>query len=135
MTQSLQNHRLDRVVEMKSVLLVDDDTHFRRSLSIGLETMGYKTYEAGNGVEALEFLQVNQKKKNKVEGIVIDVRMPGLDGFWIADHVSTIYPSLRIVILSAYYYSTKSEHYIIFKKPVKLEKLVKALERKVNFSI
>ncbi|MBN2028735.1 response regulator [bacterium] len=118
---------------MKSVLLVDDDTHFRRSLSIGLETMGYQTYEAGSGVEALEFLQVNQKQNDKVESIVVDARMPGLNGFWIADYVSTIYPSLRIIILSAYYYSIKSEHYIIFKKPVKLQKLVKALERKVNF--
>ncbi len=112
---------------MKSVLLVDDDTHFRRSLSIGLETMGYQTYEAESGMEALEFLQVNQKNNDKVEGIVIDARMPGLDGFWIADQVSAMYPSIKIVILSAHAYSIKSDHYTIFTKPVKLQKLAKAL--------
>lgn len=119
---------------MKNVLLVDDDTHFRRSLSIGLETMGYQTYEAGSGMEALEFLQSNQKENDRVESIVIDARMPGLDGFWIADQISTMYPSLRIVILSAHSYSVESDHYTIFTKPVKLQKLANALERDVSFS-
>ena len=111
------NMHPDGGIEMKSVLLVDDDTNFRRSLSIGLETMGYKTYEAGSGMEALEFLKVNQNHNNRVTGLVIDARMPGLDGFWIADQISTMYPSLKIVILSAHSYSIKSGHYIIFTKP------------------
>ncbi|MCJ7812943.1 response regulator [bacterium] len=119
---------------MKSVLLVDDDTHFRRSLSIGLETMGYQTYEAGSGMEALEFLQCNQKDNSGVEGIVIDARMPGLDGFWLADQISTVYPLLRIIILSAHSYSVESDHYMILTKPIHLQKLAEVLESDIHLS-
>ena len=57
---------------MMSVLLVDDDTNFRRSLAIGLETSGCQVHEAQSGMEALEFLQANQKTENPVSGIVIE---------------------------------------------------------------
>ncbi len=87
---------------MMRVLLVDDDVNFRRSLAIGLETNGYQTFEVNGGMEALEFLQINQGTPDSVESIVIDARMPGLDGFWLADQILAKYPAMRAVILSAH---------------------------------
>ncbi len=117
---------------MRYVLLVDDDTNFRRSLAIGLEAKGYHVYEAKSGMEALRFLRDNQKTKQKVEGVVLDARMPGLDGFWLADQISEVYPSLKIVILSAYSYPLQSEQYTLLTKPVRIIELVEVLEQDMS---
>jgi DNA-binding NtrC family response regulator len=122
----------DGGVEMRGVLLVDDDSHFRRSLAIGLEVMGYRVCEAGSGMEALEFLRENQIKDEKVSGVVLDARMPGLDGFLLADQIVTMYPSLRVVILSAHSYSVRSDNYTVLTKPIDLKRLIKVLDRDMS---
>jgi DNA-binding NtrC family response regulator len=116
---------------MMRVLLVDDDTNFRRSLAIGFEVQGYPVHEVKNGMEALEFLQVNQKSDNRVEAVIVDARMPGLDGFWLADQISLMYPTLRVVILSAHPYPEKLGHYTLLPKPTHISMLIQVLEREL----
>lgn len=114
---------------MMRVLLVDDDVNFRRSLAIGLETNGYEAFEVNGGMEALEFLQINQGTEDSVESIVIDARMPGLDGFWLADQISAKYPAMRAVILSAHPYPIEKRDYKVLTKPVRIPVLIKALDQ------
>jgi CheY-like chemotaxis protein len=114
------------------VLLVDDDTHFRRSLAIGLETMGYTVFEAQGGMEALEFLQANQRSTDQIDSVVVDARMPVLDGFWLTDQISIMYPSLKVVILSAHSYMGELGRYTILTKPIRIPTLVDILENKNN---
>jgi CheY-like chemotaxis protein len=109
------------------LLIVDDDTSFRRSLVIGLEEMGHRVYEAHNGVEALEFLQTDQTMDDCVEAVIIDARMPGVDGFWLTDQIRTMYPHLKCIILSAYTYPEKSENYTVLSKPINLNQLTDVL--------
>lgn len=109
------------------LLIVDDDTSFRRSLVIGLEEMGHRVYEAHNGVEALEFLQTDQTMDDGVEAVIIDARMPGVDGFWLTDQIKNMYPSLRCIILSAYTYPEKSGDYTVLSKPINLSRLTDVL--------
>lgn len=111
------------------VLLVDDDTNFRRSLAIGFDVQGYAVHEVRNGMEALEFLQLNQKTDNRVDGVIVDARMPGLDGFWLADQISLMYPTLRVVILSAHPYPEKLGHYTLLPKPIRISMLIQVLEQ------
>ncbi len=117
---------------MMKVLLVDDDTNFRRSLTIGLETSGLHVFEARGGMEALEFLQTNQESENRVQGVVVDARMPGVDGFWLADQISSMYPNIRIVILSAHVYPNDVEDYTVLTKPVQIPILVDTLAQDVS---
>ena len=113
---------------MKRVLLVDDDKNFRRSLTISFESVGYKVYEMESGMEALRFLKVNQNSDEKVTGVVVDARMPGIDGFLVTDQVMAMYPYLRVVILSAHSYPAKSQRYTVLTKPVRIKKLIEVLE-------
>jgi CheY-like chemotaxis protein len=117
---------------MMKVLLVDDDTNFRRSLAIGLEAMGHTAFEVKSGLEALEFLQTNQQSLQKVESVVVDARMPVLDGFWLTDQISILYPSLRVVMLSAHSYAGELDNYTILTKPIRIPRLVDILENKNN---
>ncbi len=111
------------------LLLVDDDQGFRRSLAIALELKGHRVVEMENGMEAIDFLKSDQKQADRVENMIIDARMPGLDGFWVADHVSAAYPHLKVVILSAFAYPERYEDYTILQKPVRISDLLHVLTK------
>lgn len=59
----------------QTILVCDDEKEIVEAISIYLETDGFKVLKAYDGNEALEVLE-----KNKVDLIIIDVMMPGLDG-------------------------------------------------------
>jgi DNA-binding response OmpR family regulator len=80
------------------VLLVDDEPHILTALEFLVETAGYQVRKAAEGEEALrlaaDFLP---------DIIVLDVMMPGMDGFELARHIRQM-PELedaRIVFLTA----------------------------------
>lgn len=63
--------------ESKLVLLVDDDDDIREVAAMALELVsGFRIVTATNGRDALV-----QAKEHQPDGIVLDVMMPGMDGF------------------------------------------------------
>lgn len=61
----------------KSILIVEDDSDIRQSMSDIFEDLGYKVVVAANGQEGL----INLKKMDELPGVVIlDLMMPVLDG-------------------------------------------------------
>ena len=74
------------------LLIVDDDTAFRRSLVIGLEEMGHRVYEAHNGVEALEYLANAKVKAEPGESqmpelVLLDLKLPKIDGLEVLKRI------------------------------------------------
>src|SRR5215469_1690875 len=63
-----------------AILLVDDHASNLAALEAILEPLGHQLIKASSGVEAIELL-----KKQEVAVILMDVRMPGLDGFRTAE--------------------------------------------------
>jgi CheY-like chemotaxis protein len=60
----------------KRILVVDDERHMQRLLQFNLEKTGCIVETAGNGEEALALID-----KHPVDLLLIDLVMPGLDGF------------------------------------------------------
>jgi len=60
---------------VKTILIVDDEENARLALSDILEELGYKTLQVLNGQEALE-----KTRQEKPDLVLIDTRMPGMDG-------------------------------------------------------
>ncbi len=58
------------------VLVADDDVNLRRILSLFLRNAGYDTLEAADGHQALDFI-----RSQRPDAVILDVMMPGLDGF------------------------------------------------------
>ena len=81
----------------KSVLIVDDEKNILLTLSQSLEVLQLETDTAANGEEALTKL-----KEKDFSLILLDLRMPGIDGMEVLRQVREIRPDIRIIMISAY---------------------------------
>lgn len=83
---------------MKRVLIVEDEAAIREFEAINLNRVGYETVEAGSGEEALEIFDGDPKG---FDIALIDVMMPGMDGFALVKELRRRTNSLGIIMLTA----------------------------------
>jgi CheY-like chemotaxis protein len=117
---------------MAHILVVDDDASHRTLLCDALREMGYRTAEAANGREALEFLD-----EEMPDGVLLDLRMPVMSGWGLLDLLkkSPRTKSLPIIIISAYGFEWEAElvgasGYI--SKPVDLQNVQETVKRLIG---
>jgi two-component system, OmpR family, KDP operon response regulator KdpE len=79
-----------------SILVVDDEPAIRRFLRTGLEAQGYRVIDAGDGGEALDTM-----RRNAVDVLVLDLGLPGIDGFEVIRRLRGQGSVLPIVVLSS----------------------------------
>ena len=83
---------------MKSnILVVDDENVARQSLADILKLEGYNVASAPNGQAAVEYVRTHP-----VDLMVVDLRMPGMDGLEVIQVVNQIAPDTEIVLLTAF---------------------------------
>ncbi|MGA8365784.1 MAG: response regulator, partial [Candidatus Acidiferrales bacterium] len=63
---------------MSRVLVVEDETHLAEGLRFNLEAEGHTAEVVGDGESAIQRLVV---AKEKFDAVVLDVMLPGVDGF------------------------------------------------------
>ena len=80
-----------------SVLVADDETNVRRVLVAMLKRAGYTVHPACDGNEAMAVLRLHS-----VHAVVTDLKMPGLDGMGLLQHVNETYPDLPVIIITAH---------------------------------
>lgn len=83
----------------KEILIVDDDKTLCRLMSIAFQEKGFQTYVAYHGDAALKIFG---EKHPPI--ILLDVAMPGMDGFQVAEEIRNMEPSdthTIIVIMTA----------------------------------
>jgi DNA-binding response OmpR family regulator len=83
---------------MESILIVDDDVNLCNFLSEELNDAGYRTFCLTNSENVSEFL-----KDKEPDLILLDLNMPGKNGFQIQDEINT-YPGIKpkVIILTAH---------------------------------
>ena len=84
-------------IRKQSVLIVDDEKNIRLTLSQALGTSGWGIDTAANGEEALA-----QLKEKEYGLILLDLKMPGMDGMELLRRVSEMRPDIRIIMITAY---------------------------------
>jgi CheY-like chemotaxis protein len=72
-------------MEMKTVLLIDDDNVFLLTIGVRLKSMGYTVYAAKDAVNAISAV-----RKNNPDVIVLDVSLPAGDGFLVAERLRNL---------------------------------------------
>jgi DNA-binding response OmpR family regulator len=84
-------------MNVNKILIVDDEKNIRMTISQALADMGVQTDTAVNGEEALS------KLKDTDFGLVLlDLRMPGMDGMEVLAKLRTERPDIRVVIITAH---------------------------------
>jgi len=81
----------------KPVLVVDDEKNIRLTLSQALESADFEVQTAVNGEEALDKL-----KKQDFGLVLLDLRMPGMDGMEVLAHLRELRPDIKVIIITAY---------------------------------
>ena len=79
------------------ILLVDDEEHIRLLFKEELEEEGYSIELASNGFEALEKL-----KGQQFALVVLDIKMPGMDGIQTLNEIKKINKEQHVILCSAY---------------------------------
>jgi two-component system, response regulator, stage 0 sporulation protein F len=117
---------------MSRILVVDDDASHRTLICDLLEEMGYHCVQAGNGREALDFLE------NEIPmAVLLDLRMPVMSGWGLLDALKKMprARNLPIIIISAYGFEWEAElvgasGYV--SKPVDLDKVKTTVQQIVG---
>lgn len=79
------------------LLIVDDEAEVRRSLALLLNGLGYVVDDAASGEEALAHLSIR-----RYDLMLLDLRMPGMDGVEVMARARQAHPDLPIIILTGY---------------------------------
>jgi DNA-binding NtrC family response regulator len=80
------------------VLLVDDEAPFVDALAKRLDKRGIKVVTASSGPEALQKLQ----EDSRIDIVVLDVKMPGMDGVDTLKAIKPAHPLVEVVMLTGH---------------------------------
>ncbi len=80
------------------IMLVDDEEPFVATMSKRLDKRGLKVISANSGQEALEQLAKNMA----VDVIILDVKMPGMDGIETLQEIKKLHPLKEVIMLTGH---------------------------------
>jgi CheY-like chemotaxis protein len=83
---------------MHSVLIVDDNPHFRMIVQFNLKRLGYAVSDTGSAQEAIEIARKNED----IDLLITDVEMPGMSGVELARKIREIRPRVKVLSISGY---------------------------------
>ena len=82
---------------MKKVLILEDEVNIRSFVVINLQRAGYHVVEAGTGEDALDILEA----QNDIEEAILDIMLPGMDGFEVCRRLRAANKKIGIIMLTA----------------------------------
>jgi two-component system, sensor histidine kinase and response regulator len=120
---------------LKKILVVEDDVEIRKTIVDILESSGYKTFQACDGPEAMEYLET------QIPDLVIsDIMMPGINGYQVLENLRNN-PATEFVPLI--FLSAKTDYSDVRKgmangaddylaKPFRIKELIDAVKTQLN---
>ncbi len=110
---------------MATVMIVDDDLEFAGSAKDIFEGEGHEVMSAYDGPQAVEMV-----KQRKPDLLLMDIKMPGMDGVTAYSNIKAIYPDLHVILVTAYpemdliSSALREGAFGCFEKPLDLERLL-----------
>jgi DNA-binding NtrC family response regulator len=110
------------------VLVVDDDRRMVKTVSDILTVKGHEALQAYTGGEAIAIV-----RSGRLDCVLMDIRMPGMDGIEALKTIKTISPGLPVVLMSAYATEAQAEEarqsgaYAVLNKPLDVQAVLSFL--------
>ncbi|NOZ63987.1 MAG: sigma-54-dependent Fis family transcriptional regulator [Caldiserica bacterium] len=114
------------------LLLVEDDQNAREGMRAALEEEGYQVIGKEDAQGAIEIL-----KREKVDLLITDLRLPGMDGLSLLKKTQEVSPATLIIIITAYatvenaVEAMKEGAYDYVTKPINLDRFLLLIKRAV----
>ncbi len=111
------------------ILLVDDEDHFRNAMNKQLSSRGYRVYDVKGGFDAIKIV-----RHNNPEVIILDQKMPDMDGIQTLKEIKAIRPEAQVIMLTGHgstEAATETGRHDVFKymlKPCGINELVENIE-------
>jgi len=105
----------------ETIMVVDDDESIRNLILDTLQPLGYTTLESSGAKEALE---TQQTYTGKIDMVLSDVIMPGMNGKELVDKLKENQPDLKVMLMSGYTDNVIAHHgalgsgYVLINKPL-----------------
>ena len=112
-----------------TILTIDDEENIRNGLADNFELEGYNVLQASNGKEGLAIIA-----KGGVDLVITDLRMDGISGEEVVQHVTTENPGIPIIVLTGHgsieeaNKAIKAGAYYFLTKPLNLDHLKKIVK-------
>ena len=85
------------MADKSRILVVDDEDALRMVLSSELSSSGYEVATASDGDEAITVIQ-----NKKFDLVLLDIKMPKVDGFEVLKFVKKNYPTMKVIMLTGF---------------------------------
>jgi DNA-binding NtrC family response regulator len=113
--------------KLPKVLLVDDEAAFTAGLSRILTNRGFEVEVAGDGLSALPLIA-----HQDFDVLVLDIKMPGMDGFSVFAESKRLAPRTRVILLTGHFSldgeeDSHEEAFAYLLKPLPITKLVEVI--------
>lgn len=121
---------------MKRLLIVDDEHHivnWLADLFEGQQQLDLSIYTAYNGKEALQLL-----RSIKIDIVLLDIRMPGMDGLEVSENILADWPGCHIIFLTGYnqfdyiYYANKHKQIDYLLKTESDEEIIRVVTNAIE---
>ena len=86
------------MVEAKNIMLVDDEEPFVETMTKRLSKRGFNVIGVFSGDEALKKLKSNRT----VDVVILDVKMPGMDGIDTLKEIKRQFPLIEVIMLTGH---------------------------------
>ena len=119
--------------KMHTVLIVDDEVHFCKSLEVLLEAAGYEVCIAHSGEEAFQYLQ-----QQPCSAALVDMNLPDISGNHIAAQINAKHSGTAVIILTGNatidnaVESLRQGVYDYLRKPCPPERLTRTIARSIQ---
>jgi DNA-binding NtrC family response regulator len=113
------------------LLVVDDEEDFLRSIVMRIELRGIEVHGVTNGTDALEYLQANP---GAVDVVLLDIKMPGMDGIETLRRLKESHPRVEVVVVTGHAsqeFAQRGRELGAFDhlvKPIRLETILERIE-------
>jgi DNA-binding response OmpR family regulator len=91
-----QAHHPETAGDRATVLVIEDDAGIRELIASGLTYAGYQVVQADSGEQGLR-----RFRTERPDAVVLDVRLPGIDGFSVCRELRTLSQDVVIVMVTA----------------------------------
>jgi DNA-binding NtrC family response regulator len=113
------------------ILIVEDEEVYRELLARILTKAGYDVVQAADGFRALSIME-----KSKIDLVISDIFMPGMNGYSLVARLRAKWPSMPVILTTGFLSEETAKNMMngsvdFIPKPIDLEKLIELIHRQL----